>query len=98
MLAADIVNGGPLPAVLKDVAKGSGADMTSGLAIVRAVLQDFSKQNDQTLTMMADQFREWPQWNFKQNLQAKQARKAEKTQNDAKKASKSNSLKGSGER
>ena len=60
MLAADIVNGGPLPAVLKDVAKGSGADMTSGLAIVRAVLQDFSKQNDQTLTMMADQFREWP--------------------------------------
>jgi len=32
MLAADIVNGGPLPAVLKDVAKGSGADMTSGPA------------------------------------------------------------------
>jgi len=58
-LAADIVNGGPLPAVLKDVAKGSGADMTSGIAIVKAVLADFSKTNDQTLTMMAEQFREW---------------------------------------
>jgi len=48
-LAADIVNGGPLPAVLKDVAKGSGADMTSGIAIVKAVLADFSKTNDRDL-------------------------------------------------